>query len=81
MKGETKTGEKSKATMEVGECSAGGQDKNLQVVCFNCGEIGHFSSACSEPRVCFICHSADHVVKLSCVEATSHDWSILWKCK
>lgn len=39
-------------------------DKNLQVVCFNCGEIGHLSSACSKPRACFICQSTNHVVDL-----------------
>lgn len=64
MKGEAKAGEKEKTSIEVGESSVGGQDRNLQVVSFNCGEIGHFSSACSKPRVCFICHSADHVVEL-----------------
>lgn len=25
------------------------------MVCFNCGEVGHFSSVCSKPKVCFIC--------------------------
>lgn len=40
------------------------QDKNLQVVCFNCGEIGHLSSACSKPRVCFICQSTNHAVDM-----------------
>lgn len=46
------------------ESSGGVQDKNLQVVCFNCGEIGHLSSACRRPRVCFICQSTNHVVDL-----------------
>lgn len=31
-------------------------------MCFNCGEIGHLSSACSRPRVCFIYHNIDHIV-------------------
>lgn len=35
---------------------------NLQVACFNCTQIGHFSSACTRPRVCFICRSTEHVV-------------------
>lgn len=38
--------------------------KSLHVVCFNCGQIGHFSSACTQPRVCFFCRSSDHVVDL-----------------
>jgi hypothetical protein len=33
-----------------------------QVVCFKCGEPGHFSSACNKPKVCFICYQKDHVV-------------------
>lgn len=40
------------------------QDKNLQVVCFNCGKIGHLSSTYRRPRVCFICQSTNHVVDL-----------------
>lgn len=62
-KEEIKSGEEGKVVLEVGESSRGNQDRNLQVVCFNCGEIGHFSSACSRPRVCFICHSTNHVVE------------------
>jgi hypothetical protein len=38
------------------------KESNLQVVCFNCTQIGHFSSACTRPRVCFICHSTEHMV-------------------
>lgn len=63
MRGEVNTGEKSKAAMEIGESSAGGQFRNMQVVCFSCGEIGHYSSACSKTMVCFICQSTDHVVE------------------
>jgi hypothetical protein len=37
-------------------------DRFPQVVCFKCGEPGHFSSACNKPKVCFICYQKDHVV-------------------
>jgi hypothetical protein len=53
----------SQAIQEEGNCETS-LEKNLHVVCFNCGQIGHFSSACTRPRVCFICRSADHVVDL-----------------
>lgn len=58
-----KTENKNKTSSESGENSSAGQNKNLQVVCFNCGEIGHFSSACSKPRICFICQSMEHVAE------------------
>jgi hypothetical protein len=38
------------------------QERNLQVVCFNCGEMTHLRSSCKSPRVCFICQQTDHVV-------------------
>jgi hypothetical protein len=38
------------------------EDKFPQVICFKCGEAGHYSSACNKPKVCFICYSKDHVV-------------------
>ncbi|KAG0531040.1 hypothetical protein BDA96_05G240100 [Sorghum bicolor] len=63
-KEEIMTTEAGKQTVEKGESSGNGQEKSVQVVCFNCGEIGHFSSVCSKPKVCFICHKADHVVDL-----------------
>jgi hypothetical protein len=34
-----------------------------QVICFKCGKSGHFSSACSTPKVCFICYNREHVVE------------------
>jgi hypothetical protein len=37
-------------------------DKFPQVVCFRCGEPGHFSSACNKPKVCFICYQKEHTV-------------------
>jgi hypothetical protein len=40
------------------------KDNNLHVVCFNCGQIGHLSSACNKPKVCFICRSTEHIVDL-----------------
>lgn len=39
-------------------------DRNIQVVCFSCGVIGHLGSACSKTKVCFICQSLEHVVDL-----------------
>jgi len=39
-------------------------EKNLKVVCFSCGQAGHFSSACNQPRMCFICRSVAPVVDL-----------------
>jgi hypothetical protein len=37
--------------------------KTPKVTCFNCGEFGHFSTDCREPRICFICQTANHVVR------------------
>ena len=39
------------------------KEKFMDVVCFNCGDIGHFSTACTKPRCCFICRKEDHVVE------------------
>lgn len=39
------------------------EEKFPQVICFKCGETGHYSSACNKPKVCFICYSKDHVVE------------------
>jgi len=38
-------------------------NRNLYVVCFNCGEMGHLSSSCNRPKVCFNCRLTDHVVE------------------
>lgn len=48
----------------VGDNAGTALNKNLYVVCFNCGEVGHLSSACNRPKVCFICRHTDHVVEL-----------------
>lgn len=75
-------GEKGSEDGSIDAGSSGtAQDKNLQVVCFNCGEIGHLNSAYSRPRVCFICQSTNHVVEL-CPEWKKNpcSCSILWKC-
>ncbi|CAO2145197.1 unnamed protein product [Urochloa humidicola] len=38
-------------------------EKLHQVVCFNFGESGHYSTGCNKPRVCFICYKKDHVAE------------------
>ena len=40
------------------------KDSNLHAVCFKCGQVGHLSSSCGRPKVCFICHSSEHLVDL-----------------
>jgi hypothetical protein len=37
------------------------EGKSPKVTCFNCGEWGHFSTDCREPKVCFICQTTNHV--------------------
>lgn len=48
-------------------CEGLGKKNLLNVVCFNCGETGHYSSGCRKPKVCFICHQTSHVVD-KCLE-------------
>jgi hypothetical protein len=36
-------------------------DKQINVTCFNCVGWGHYSSDCKEPKVCFVCQTANHV--------------------
>lgn len=38
-------------------------EKFPQVIFFNCGETGHFSTGCTKLRVCFLCYSKEHVVE------------------
>jgi hypothetical protein len=33
-----------------------------QVICYKCGETGHFSNAYSKPKIYFIYYSKEHVV-------------------
>ena len=43
MKGE----ESRKQAVEKGESSRVAQQRNLQVVCYDCGRVGHYSSVCT----------------------------------
>jgi hypothetical protein len=36
-------------------------DKQPKVTCFNCRELGHFSTDCRAPKLGFICQIATHV--------------------
>jgi hypothetical protein len=38
-------------------------DKALNIICYNCGEPGHFSATCIKPKVCFICFREDHLAE------------------
>lgn len=50
-----------KKTRKEEESTKPAEDRFPQVVCFNCGEPGHYNTACKSPRVCFICLKEDHV--------------------
>lgn len=55
-----------KMAMEVedkDEVMSGPKDKFQDVVCFKCGDVGHYSTACNRPKCCFICKMEDHVVE------------------
>lgn len=47
---------------EKEEIESAPKDKFLNVVCFNCGDVGHYSTTCRKTGCCFICHKEDHVV-------------------
>lgn len=49
--------------VEKNEVISDAKDKSLDVVCFNCGDVGHFSTTCVKARCCFICKREDHVVE------------------
>lgn len=55
--------EKDKQSSDGEDKAESSGEKNLQVVCFNCGVVGHMSSTCKNPKVCFICQHTDHVVE------------------
>lgn len=38
-------------------------EKFPQVICFNCGETGHFNTGCTKPKVCFMCYCKDHIAE------------------
>lgn len=55
-----------KAAMKVEdkeEVNSDQKEKVMDVVCFNCGEVGHYSTACKRARCCFICRQENHVVE------------------
>lgn len=55
-------GKEGSAEAGVDSSSSVKDSQHLNVVCFNCGEIGHYSSGCGKAKVCFICHQTEHVV-------------------
>jgi hypothetical protein len=64
------SGSTQKAVMEVeekDEIVSSPKDKFINVVCFNCGDVGHYSTTCTKARCCFICQKEDHVVE-HCLE-------------
>lgn len=79
---------KEQGTSEDGDSGICGEDEGQrveskfpQIICFKCGESGHYSSACSKPKVCFICYRKDHVVE-NCLEWKNPqgDCPVLWEC-
>jgi hypothetical protein len=53
-----KTDPKPKQPEDMMEVEPGKLSKNI---CFNCVEVGHFSTDCKAPRLCFICQMSAHV--------------------
>lgn len=54
-----------KVAMEVeekDEVVSAPNDKIMDIVYFNCGDVGHYSIACNRTRCCFICRQESHVV-------------------
>jgi hypothetical protein len=56
--GPAKTDPKPKQPEDMMEVEPGKLSKNI---CFNCVEVGHFSTDCKAPRLCFICQTSSHV--------------------
>lgn len=56
------TNQKVDMEVEKDEAVSDAKGKSMDVVCFNCGEIGHYSTACGKARCCFICRLENHVV-------------------
>ncbi|KAM0882031.1 hypothetical protein ACQ4PT_032519 [Festuca glaucescens] len=46
----------------------------FKLVCFNCGDPGHFVGNCIKPKICFICGLPDHPVHLC------PDWFTIHPC-
>jgi hypothetical protein len=44
--------------LETGEAEIDPRYRNL--MCYNCGESGHFVSICDKPKLCFICAIPGH---------------------
>ena len=34
--------------------------KNSLIQCFNCGDLGHYSSGCEKPKLCFCRNTTNH---------------------
>ncbi|KAM0853335.1 hypothetical protein ACQ4PT_051171 [Festuca glaucescens] len=45
-----------------GSTTTGKADQYAEVICYNCGELGHHKTACLIPKSCFICGSLEHEV-------------------
>lgn len=44
------------------EADSANKGKELNVVCYSCGDIEQYNIGCNRPRIFFICHQTNHVV-------------------
>jgi hypothetical protein len=49
------------------------------LMCYNCGEPGHFVGICKKPKVCFICSIPSHynVLNGTNLNQLHHTWEVL----